>query len=58
MARVQAFLNAQWTSQSGGVQSFDPDRDSLYPDRVRRRPEGADSAGLGTTSTPAPWTCG
>lgn len=47
MARVQAFLNAQWTSQSGGRQWFDPDRDSLYPDRIRRRPEGADSAGLG-----------
>ena len=27
MARVQAFLNAQWTSQSGGVQWFDPARD-------------------------------
>ena len=48
MARVQAFLNAQWTSQSDGVQWFDPHRDSLYPDRIRRRPEGADSAGLGT----------
>ncbi len=47
MARVQAFLNAQWTSQSGGVRWFDPQRDSLYPDRIRRRPEGADSAGLG-----------
>jgi hypothetical protein len=47
MARVQAFLNAQWTSQSDGVQWFDPRRDSLYPDRIRRRPEGADSAGLG-----------
>jgi hypothetical protein len=52
MARVQAFLNAQWTSQSGGVQWFDPQRDSLYPDRIRRRPEGADSAGLGTHLDP------
>src|SRR3984957_15354810 len=52
MAKVQAFLNAQWTSQSDGVQWFDPDRDSLYPDRIRRRPEGADSAGLGTHLDP------
>jgi hypothetical protein len=52
MARVQAFLNAQWTSQSDGVQWFDPQRDSLYPDRIRRRPEGADSAGLGTHLDP------
>ena len=52
MARVQAFLNAQWASQSGGVQWFDPARDSLYPDRIRRRPEGADSAGLGTHLDP------
>jgi hypothetical protein len=52
MARVQAFLNAQWTSQSDGVQWFDPARDSLYPDRIRRRPEGADSTGLGTHLDP------
>ncbi len=52
MARVQAFLNAQWTSQSDGVQWFDPKRDSLYPDRIRRRPEGANSAGLGTHLDP------
>ena len=52
MARVQAFLNAQWTSQFDGMQWFDPQRDSLYPDRIRRRPEGADSAGLGTHLDP------
>ena len=52
MARVQAFLNAQWISESGGVQWFDPDRDSLYPDRIRRRPEGAHSGGLGTHLDP------
>lgn len=46
MARVQALLNAQWTSESDGVQWFDPNRDTLYPDRIRRRPPGADSAGL------------
>lgn len=58
MATVQAFLNSQWKHESDGVQWFDPHRDSLYPDRIRRRPEGADSAGLGTHLTPAPSTCG
>ena len=52
MARVQSFLNQQWTSESDGVQWFDPNRDSMYPDRIRRRPEGADSAGLGTHLDP------
>jgi hypothetical protein len=52
MARVQAFLNGQWKHESEGVRWFDPGRDSLYPDRIRRRPEGADSAGLGTHLDP------
>ncbi|HEY7009531.1 MAG TPA: DUF1479 domain-containing protein [Jatrophihabitantaceae bacterium] len=52
MATVQAFLNAQWTSESDGVRWFDPDRDSLYPDRIRRRPAGANSDGLGTHLDP------
>jgi hypothetical protein len=52
MARVQGFLNAQWKSESEGRQWFDPNRDSLYPDRIRRRPEGADSKGLGTHLDP------
>jgi hypothetical protein len=52
MANVQAFLNSQWISQTDGVQWFDPNRDSLYPDRIRRRPEGADSKGLGTHLDP------
>src|SRR6476620_2410735 len=52
MATVQSFLNAQWKSSSEGVQWFDPDRDSLYPDRIRRRPPGADSGGLGTHLDP------
>ena len=52
MANVQAFLNAQWRSESDGVQWFDPSRDSLYPDRIRRRPPGAKSAGLGTHLDP------
>jgi hypothetical protein len=52
MAAVQSFLNGQWVSRSEGVQWFDPDRDSLYPDRIRRRPPGAESAGLGTHLDP------
>jgi hypothetical protein len=52
MARVQGFLNAQWKSETEGRQWFDPNRDSLYPDRIRRRPEGADSKGLGTHLDP------
>ena len=52
MATVQSFLNAQWKSSSEGVQWFDPARDSLYPDRIRRRPPGADSGGLGTHLDP------
>ena len=48
MAAVQSFLNHQWTYESDGVQWFDPDRDSLYPDRIRRRPPGASSGGLGS----------
>src|SRR3954454_22022375 len=35
MARVQRMLNSQWTHESDGVQWFDPNRDSLYPDRIR-----------------------
>jgi len=52
MAKVQAFLNSQWKHESGGVRWFDPNRDSLYPDRIRRRPEGANSNGLGTHLDP------
>ena len=52
MATVQSFLNRLWRFESDGVQWFDPDRDSLYPDRIRRRPEGANSAGLGSHLDP------
>ncbi len=52
MATTQAFLNSLWTSHSEGRQWFDPSRDSLYPDRIRRRPPGADSAGLGAHLDP------
>jgi hypothetical protein len=46
MAKVQAFLNGFWTSTSRGTQWFDPTRDSMYPDRIRRRPPGTTSKGL------------
>ena len=46
-ARVQSFLNARWKSESHGVTWFDPDQDSMYPDRIRRRPPGTTSNGLG-----------
>ncbi len=52
MATVQAFLNSLWKSESEGVKWFDPGRDSLYPDRIRRRPPGATSAGLNTHLDP------
>jgi hypothetical protein len=47
MARVQAFLSTLWKHESDGVQWFDPARYLLYPDRIRRRPPGTDSPGLG-----------
>jgi hypothetical protein len=52
MATVQAFLNARWTSESEGRSWFDPEVDTLYPDRIRRRPPGANSGGLGTHLDP------
>jgi len=47
MARVQSFLNALWKHESGGVRWFEPDRHAIYPDRIRRRPPGTSSGGLG-----------
>jgi hypothetical protein len=52
MSRVQGLLNAQWKHESDGVQWFDPDRDLQYPDRIRRRPPGANSGGLGAHLDP------
>ncbi|MHA6800084.1 DUF1479 domain-containing protein [Bounagaea algeriensis] len=52
MARVQSFLNSFWKHESHGARWFDPDRNAIYPDRVRRRPPGTDSGGLGTHSDP------
>lgn len=45
-AKVQSFLNSQWKSESQGVTWFDPDQDTMYPDRIRRRPPGTTSKGL------------
>ncbi len=47
MATVQSFLNRRWTYESDGITWFDPDQDTMYPDRIRRRPPGTTSAGLG-----------
>ncbi|KXX55934.1 DUF1479 domain-containing protein [Rhodococcus sp. LB1] len=47
MATVQSFLNHQWKFESEGSTWFDPDQDSMYPDRIRRRPPGTTSKGLG-----------
>ena len=53
MARVQAFPQPPVEARVRAACSwFDPDRDSLYPDRIRRRPPGADSGGLGTHLDP------
>lgn len=47
MACAQTFLNRLWKSRSQGRQWFDPQVNVLYPDRVRRRPPGSHSKGLG-----------
>ena len=52
MAAVQTFLNGLWKHESDGVQWFDPRRDAMYPDRIRRRPPGATSGGLGAHLDP------
>ncbi|MFE2531552.1 DUF1479 domain-containing protein [Streptomyces sp. NPDC059371] len=53
MATVQSFLNSFWKhTDDDGTQWFDPDRGALYPDRIRRRPPGTDSSGLGTHCDP------
>ncbi|SER66083.1 Protein of unknown function [Streptomyces sp. yr375] len=53
MARVQSLLNSLWKHESeDGVRWFDPERDAMYPDRIRRRPPGTESGGLGTHCDP------
>jgi hypothetical protein len=46
MVAVRGFLNSFWKHESEGRVWFDPTRDTAYPDRVRRRAPGSDSAGL------------
>ncbi|MFV9650848.1 DUF1479 domain-containing protein [Pseudomonas marginalis] len=47
MGAAQSFLNRLWKIHSQGRQWFNPDINALYPDRVRRRPPGTHSKGLG-----------
>ena len=47
MAAVQSFLNRLWKYESQGQTWFDPDQNLVYPDRIRRRPPGTNSKGLG-----------
>lgn len=47
MAAAQAFLNRLWQVESEGKRWFDPDVSIIYPDRIRRRPPGTTSKGLG-----------
>ncbi len=47
MATVQCFLNSFWKAESEGKTWFDPNVNYIYPDRVRRRPPGTNSNGLG-----------
>ncbi|MEU8634998.1 YbiU family protein [Amycolatopsis sp. NPDC048633] len=46
MVAVRRFLNSFWRHESEGRVWFDPDRDTAYPDRIRRRPPGSSSLGL------------
>ncbi|WOE82549.1 DUF1479 domain-containing protein [Pseudomonas protegens] len=47
MGTAQSFLNRLWSFHSQGQDWFNPDINLLYPDRVRRRPPGTTSKGLG-----------
>lgn len=47
MATAQSFLNRLWNFETEGKQWFDPDVSVIYPDRIRRRPPGTTSKGLG-----------
>lgn len=46
MATAQAFLHSLWHHDAGSG-GFDPRVSTIYPDRIRRRPEGTTSGGLG-----------
>lgn len=47
MAAAQSFLNRLWRFESEGRTWFNPDVSVIYPDRIRRRPPGTTSKGLG-----------
>jgi hypothetical protein len=46
MVVAHQFLNRFWKSESEGRIWFDPDLDTAYPDRIRRREPGSNSIGL------------
>src|SRR4029453_5548683 len=52
MARGQAVLNSFLKNTARGGRGVAPRRDSLYPDRIRRRTPGTDSGGLGSHLDP------
>ncbi|HVO04637.1 MAG TPA: DUF1479 domain-containing protein, partial [Candidatus Cybelea sp.] len=45
-ARTRAFMNRLWTFESEGRKHFDPDRECVYADRIRRREPGDKTLGL------------
>ncbi|SUH38514.1 Protein of uncharacterised function (DUF1479) [Salmonella enterica subsp. enterica] len=47
MALAQSFLNRLWQVEHDGKRWFNPDISIIYPDRIRRRPPGTTSKGLG-----------
>ena len=47
MAAAQSFLNRLWRFESECRTWFNPDISVIYPDRIRRRPPGTTSKGLG-----------
>ena len=46
LAVVKSFLNRLWTYEINGKKIFDPDKELVYADRVRRRQAGDDTLGL------------
>lgn len=46
MAATRSFLSRLWVTQKGETQFFDPDRQVVYADRVRRREPGDKTLGL------------
>ncbi|PHM69344.1 YbiU family protein [Xenorhabdus sp. KJ12.1] len=47
MALAQSFLNHLWKFESTGVSWFNPNVSMIYPDRIRHKPPGTNSKGLG-----------